>query len=126
MPSIRDQALATLGLSGTPDADSAAIQRAFERLARRYPQPGFPERFRQLLEARDRLLDAGRSWRELLESGTLDLAWILPHVAPDHPSSTRDRRTSLQDMLRAGYLAELLPVSVPDDIGADDPEDIPF
>jgi len=128
MPSTRDQALATLGLSGTPDADSAAIQRAFERLARRYPQPGFPERFRQLLEARDQLLDASRSWRELLESGTLDLAWILPHVAPEHPGGSRpDRRTSLQDMLRAGYLAEQLPLGLPDDVGVDDdPEDIPF
>jgi hypothetical protein len=126
MPSTRDQALATLGLSGTPDADPAAIQRAFERLARRYPQPGFPDRFRQLLEARDRLLDAGRSWRELLESGTLDLAWILPHVAPEHPGPTPDRRTSLQDMLRAGYLAEQLPVNVPADVESDDPEDIPF
>jgi hypothetical protein len=29
-------------------------------------------------------------------------------------------------MLRAGYLAEQLPISVPDDFGVGDPDDIPF
>jgi hypothetical protein len=126
MPSTRDQALATLGLSAAPDANAATIQRAFERLARRYPQPGFPERFRQLLEARDLLLDTGRSWCELLESGTLDLAWILPHLGHAHRDATPDHRASLQSMLRAGYLAERLPSSSPEDIAASGPEDIPF
>jgi hypothetical protein len=126
MPSTRDQALATLGLSAKPDADAAAIQSAFERLARRYPQPSFPERFRQLLEARDRLLDTGRSWRELLESGTLDLAWVLPHLAPAHREATLDRRTSLQDMLRVGYLAEPLTSGAPEDFPGSAWEDIPF
>jgi hypothetical protein len=126
MPLTRDQALAALGLSATANADTATVQHAFERLARRYPQPSFPERFRQLLEARDQLLDAGRSWRELLESGTLDLTWILPHLAPTPPSATADRRTSLQGMLRAGYLAEPLPSEVLDGLGEDDSGDIPF
>jgi hypothetical protein len=126
MPLTRDQALAALGLSATPEADAAAIQGAFERLARRYPQPSFPERFRQLLEARDELLDAGRNWRELLESGTLDLGWILPHLRPTHLDSVGDRRTSLQDMLRAGYLAEQLPPSAPAELDEDDLPDMPF
>jgi hypothetical protein len=125
MPLTRDRALAALGLGATPDADAEAVQRAFERLARRYPQLSFPERFRQLLEARDELLDAGRSWRELLESGTLDLGWILPHLEPARLNAVVDRRTSLQDMLRAGYLAERLPSSIPEDID-DGPQDIPF
>jgi hypothetical protein len=126
MPLTRDQALATLGLSATPDVDSTAVQRAFERLARRYPQPSFPERFRQLLEARDQLLDTGRSWRELVENSTLDLTWILPHLAPSPAGSPADRRTSLQRMLRAGYLAEPLSPPVPDDLDDDDAGDIPF
>jgi hypothetical protein len=126
MPLTRDQALAALGLSATPEADAAAIQRAFERLARRYPQPSFPERFRQLLEARDQILEAGRSWRELLESSTLDLTWILPHLAPTPPASAAERRTSLQNMLRAGYLAERLPSGAPEDFAEDDPGDMPF
>jgi len=122
----RNQALAALGLSARPEADAAAVQGAFERLARRYPQPSFPERFRQLLEARDELLDTGRNWRELLENGALDLGWILPHLGPTHPGSVADRRTSLQDMLRAGYLAERLSSSAPEDLDEDDPPDIPF
>jgi hypothetical protein len=120
MPLTRDQALAALGLSVTPEADAATVQRAFERLARRYPQPSFPERFRQLLEARDQILEAGRSWRELLESSTLDLTWILPHLAPAPPASVADRRTSLQNMLRAGYVAERLPSGASEDAD-DDP-----
>jgi hypothetical protein len=126
MALTRNQALAALGLSATPEADAATIQRAFERLARRYPQPSFPERFRQLLEARDELLDAGRNWRELLENGTLDLGWILPHLGPTRLDSVADRRTSLQNMLRAGYLAEQLPSSAPEELDEDDPPDIPF
>jgi hypothetical protein len=127
MPLTRDEALAALGLSATPDADGATVQRAFERLARRYPQPSFPERFRQLLEARDQLLDAGRAWRELVESGTLELTWILPHLAPDPAAgAAADRRTSLQKMLRAGYLAEPLRSPAPDDFDDDDAGDIPF
>jgi hypothetical protein len=126
MQLTRDQALAALGLSTTPEADAAAIQRAFERLARRYPQPSFPERFRQLLEARDQILEAGRSWRELLESSTLDLTWVLPHLATTPPASAADRRTSLQSMLRAGYLAERLPSGAPEDFAEDDPGDMWF
>ena len=126
MPLTREQALAALGLSTTPDADAVTVQRVFERLARRYPQPSFPERFRQLLEARDELLDTGRSWRELVESVTLDLTWALPHVRPSSLSAPLDRRMSLQSMLRAGYLAE--PLAAPEESGLedDDEEDIPF
>ena len=126
MALTRNQALAALGLSARPEADAAAVQGAFERLARRYPQPSFPERFRQLLEARDQILEAGRSWRELLESTTLDLTWILPHLALTPPASVADRRTSLQNMLRAGYLAERLPSGAPEDFAADDPGGMPF
>jgi hypothetical protein len=121
MPLTRDEALAALGLAGAPDVDTAVVQRAFERLARRYPQPSFPERFRQLLDARDQLLDAGRSWRELVESRTLDLTWILPHLAPAPAEPAADHRTLLQAMLRAGYLAE--PMSPPD---FDDDDDDDF
>lgn len=126
MPLTHDQALAALGLSTTPNADSALVQRSFERLARRYPQPNFPERFRQLLEARDQLLDSARSWREWVESGTLDLTWILPHLPPPPAATPTDRRTSLQRMLRAGYLAESLRPPAPDDLDDDDTGDIPF
>lgn len=108
MTSARNQALTALGLSATPDADTAAIQRAFERLARRYPQPHFAERFRQLLEARDQLLDADRSWRDQMENRTLDLDWILPYLPAAQQGSMPNRRTALQDMLRAGYRAEKL------------------
>ena len=126
MPLTHEQALAALGLSTTPDADIATVQRAFERLARRYPQPSFPERFRQLLEARDELLDTGRSWRELVDSVTLDLSWTLPHLRPSAPIVPPDRRTSLQSMLRVGYLAEPLAPPAPDDLDGDDTGDIPF
>ena len=119
MTSARDRALAALGLSATPDADESVIQGAFERLARRYPQPHFPERFLELLEARDQLLDAGRVWREQLENRTLDLAWVLPHLTPSAPrESIPERRIALQNLLRAGYLAETL---APSD---DSPEDL--
>jgi len=108
----RDRALAALGLSNTPDADVPTIQNAFERLARRYPQPHFPERFLELLAARDQLLNAARGWREQLENRTLDLAWVLPHL---RPSPTREsvptRSAALQALLRAGYLAETLGTS---------------
>jgi hypothetical protein len=124
MPLNREQALATLRLSATPDAD--VVQSAFERLARRYPQPSFPERFRQLLEARDQLLDAGRTWRELVESSTLDLTWILPHLQANTTTTLPDRRKSLQDMLRAGYLAESLQPPADDDSAEDDDGGIPF
>jgi hypothetical protein len=126
MPLTREQALAALGLSTTPEADAATVQRAFERLARRYPQPSFPERFRQLLEARDELLDTGRSWRELVESATLDLSWTLPHLPPRSSAVAPDRRASLQRMLRAGYLAEPLPLPASDGLDGDDAGDIPF
>lgn len=126
MPLAREQALAALGLSATPDADAATVQRAFERLARRYPQPSFPERFRQLLEARDELLDTGRSWREWVEGATLDLSWALPHLRPSSPPAPSDRRTSLQRMLRAGYLAEPVAGPGPGGLEGDDDGDIPF
>jgi hypothetical protein len=126
MPLAREQALAALGLSATPDADAATVQRAFELLACRYPQPSFPERFRQLLEARDELLDAGRRWRELVEGVTLDLSWTLPHLRPSSPSAPLDRRASLQRMLRAGFRAEPLAAPAPDDLDEDDAGDIPF
>jgi len=126
MTTIRDQALATLGLSATPAADAAAIQSAFERLARRYPQPNFPERFRQLLDARDRLLDVARVWRELVESRTLDLGWALPYFKPARMRSNADRRTALQDMLRAGYLAEPISVDPMEEETEPFPDDIPF
>ncbi len=109
MTSARNQALAVLGLSAASDPDTPVIQSAFERLARRYPQPHFPERFRQLLEARDELLGAARSWREQLENRTLDLAWMIPHLTHSAPrESIPQRRSALQDLLRAGYLAETL------------------
>jgi hypothetical protein len=123
MPLTREQALAALGLSATPDADAATVQRAFERFARRYPQPSFPERFRQLLEARDELLDTGRSWRELVESGTLDLSWALAHLRAGLPSAPVDRRGALQRMLREGYLAEPLAARGSD---GEDAGEIPF
>lgn len=126
MPLAREQALALLGLSTTPDADAATVQRAFERLARRYPQPSFPERFRQLLEARDELLDTGRSWREAVDSGTLDLTWILPHLRPSSPSVSPDRRSSLQRMLRAGFRAEPLAAPGLEGLDEEDAGDIPF
>jgi hypothetical protein len=127
MPLTREQALGALGLSATPDADAAAVQRAFERFARRYPQPSFPERFRQLLEARDELLDTGRSWREWVESGTLDLSWALAHLRPGFPTGPADRRASLQRMLRERYLAEPLAAPGADGLeGEDDAGDIPF
>lgn len=106
MPLTREQALAALNLAAAPNTDAAAVQAAFERLARRYPQPHFPDRFRTLLEARDQLLSPERAWRELLESRTLDLTWILPRVAPGSAATAADRRTSLQNLLRAGFLAE--------------------
>lgn len=128
MALTREQALAALGLASAQSPDAAAVQGAFERLARRYPQPHFPERFRSLLEARDQLLSPERAWRELVESRTLDLGWILPHLAPGPGAATApDRRTSLQNMLRAGFLAEPLEVSLfggwPDDDDDDDDDD---
>jgi hypothetical protein len=68
----------------------------------------------------------GEIGRELLENGTLDLGWILPHLRPTHRDSVADRRTSLQDMLRAGYLAEQLPSSAPAELDEDDLPDMPF
>lgn len=106
MISTREQALAVLGLTAAPEADADAVQRAFERLARRYPQPHFPERFRELLEARDRLLESGRNWREELQSGTLNLSWVLPYLKGVPPAAAQDSRTALQSLLRAGYRAE--------------------
>jgi hypothetical protein len=48
-------------------------------------------------------------WREQLESRTLDLAWVLPHLRPAAPrESILERRVALQDLLRAGYLAETI------------------
>jgi hypothetical protein len=124
MPSIRDEALATLGLAAQPDADAPAVQRAFERLARRYPERHFPERFRALLEARDCLLNPGRLWRDELERPTLDLRWALPYFRGESrgekgKSTLRASDDPVQDMLRAGYLAEGLELP-----GMD--EDIPF
>ena len=128
MLSSREEALAALGLGAAPDVDAEAVQRAFERLARRYPQQRFPERFRQLLEARDILLNSSRAWRELLESRTLDLSWIVPHASPPLalPASgvPPDHRTSLQNMLRAGLLAE--PIAWQGPLGASEEEDLPF
>jgi hypothetical protein len=118
-----DEALAALGLAATPAADRVAVQQAFERLARRYPQPNFPERFRQLLEARDHLLDTGRVWREMVQSRTLDLAWVLGHVAADPAPPASDRRTSLQRMLRTGYLAEVLSAPIDPDVDDSDDDD---
>lgn len=124
MALTREQALAALGLGNAPSTDAATVQAAFERLARRYPQPHFPERFRALLEARDELLAPERAWRELLENRTLDLAWILPHVAHAAPAaSPADRRESLQSLLRAGFLAEPLEVGVDDWDDDDDVEE---
>jgi hypothetical protein len=123
MPLTRDQALAALGLTASPSIDAPTVQAAFERLARRYPQPHFPDRFRQLLEARDQLLAPERSWRELLESRSLNLSWILPHVAPAPMPAAQDRRSLLQSMLRAGLLAEPLDPSLLVDWDADDDDD---
>jgi hypothetical protein len=104
--STREQALAALGLSASPQADADTVQRAFERLARRYPSQHFPERFRELLEARDRLLESGRTWREELQSSTLNLSWILPYLRPEPAAAAKDTRAALQSLLRAGYRAE--------------------
>ena len=104
--STREQALAALGLAASAQADAEAVQRAFERLAHRYPPLHFPERFRGLLEARDRLLQSGRNWREELQSGTLDLSWALPYLRPEPPAAAKDSRAALQSLLRAGYRAE--------------------
>lgn len=115
MALTREKALAALGLAGAPSTDAATVQAAFERLARRYPQPHFPERFRALLEARDELLAPERAWRELLESRTLNLSWILPHLPQAAPAgSPLDRKSSLQSLLRAGFLAEPLEVELED------------
>lgn len=123
MQSSREQALATLGLAATPDPDSATVQRAFERLARRYPQPSFPDRFRQLLEARDALMDPGRSWRGMLEGNNLDLSWMLRHLSSRSTGKPTDRRSFLQSLLRAGYNAETLSMEVPDDFDEDEDDD---
>lgn len=123
MALTHEQALAALNLTSTPNWNAATVQAAFERLARRYPQPHFPERFRALLEARDQLLAPERAWRELLESRTLNLAWILPHLAPAAAGQTPDRSSSLQSMLRAGFLAEPLDVPEFDDDDDDDDDD---
>jgi hypothetical protein len=112
MTSVHD-ALAALGLAESPDADMAAIQQAFERMARRYPQASFPERFRRLLEARDHLLNPARGWREEFEARTLDLSWLLPHLASLDAGTRTTSREALQAMLRAGYLAEPLPYGLP-------------
>jgi hypothetical protein len=130
MSLTRDQALAALGLTATPDADGAAVQKAFERLARRYPQPSFPARFRELLEARDELLNPMRSWRALLQSRTLDLTWIVPRIEPPAPAIAPDSRSFLQSMLRDAYLADPLEMSVPEfmdeiDDEGDEPDDEP-
>ena len=123
MALTREQALAALGLASAQSPDAAAVQAAFERLARRYPQPHFPDRFRTLLEARDQLLAPERAWRDLLESRTLDLGWILPHVAPPAVAAAPDRRSSLQSLLRAGFLAEPLDVPAFGDWDDDDDDD---
>lgn len=103
----REQALTVMGLAAVPEADADAVQRAFERLARRYPQAHFPERFRELLEARDRLLDSGRNWREELHSGTLNLSWVPPYLKTgEDAAAVQDARAVLQSLLRAGYRAE--------------------
>ncbi len=114
MASTREEALDTLGLAGRTDADAAAIQQAFERLARRYPQANFPERFRRLLEARDHLLNAGRAWREQLESRTMGATWLLPHITSSEQYAPPELRQALQDLLRAGLLAEPLPLGLPE------------
>ena len=123
MPLTREQALAALNLAAAPGTDAAAVQAAFERLARRYPQPHFPERFRTLLEARDQLLSPERAWRELLESRTLDLSWVLPRVAAEAAAPAADRKSSLQGMLRAGFLAEPMEPSMFGDWEDDDEEE---
>ncbi|MGH8584452.1 MAG: hypothetical protein ACREWG_17115 [Gammaproteobacteria bacterium] len=113
----REEALAVLALQAQPDADRDTVQRAFERLARRYPQQQFPERFRQLLEARDLMLNADREWREQLESGTLDLSWALSYL-PDDPFSRLPQpgdREALQACLRRAFRGEPLGEDVSQD-----------
>jgi hypothetical protein len=123
MPLTRDQALAALGLAANPGADAAAVQAAFERLARRYPQPHFPDRFRALLDARDQLLAPERTWRDLLENRTLDLSWILPHLKPAAVAPPPDRKALLQRLLRAGLLAEPIAPSMFGGWDGDDDDD---
>lgn len=105
MTSMREGALAELGLSARPDADRAEILRAFERLARRYPPRSFPERFQRIIEARDLLLGDERHWRAEVEGRTLDLSWLLRYL-PEDPLSTLGEpaaRDQLQAFLRAAY-----------------------
>lgn len=104
----RNEALATLGLKADQADDHGAIERSFEKLARRYPPSHFAQRFQAILAARDALLREDRAWQQLLEHKTLDLRWLspyLPKAATARGEAISDAQL-FQDFLRECFIAE--------------------
>ncbi len=105
MTTLRDEALAVLGLGECAEVGRGEVQKAFERLARRYPPQSFPERFARIIEARDLLLGDERYWRDQVLARTLDLSWALPYLSPDPLASLPEpvARETLQGFLREAF-----------------------
>lgn len=100
-----EQALAALRLPPEALPSRREVLEAFARLSRRYPLVSFPERFGELLAARDALLDPARDLRDLFTARQVDLTW-LPALAQTK-SVERDEdggRELLLDMLRKVFV----------------------
>lgn len=96
------EAREVLGLRGEEEPTPEAVRDAFVKLARRYPEHHFPERFRELREAYDLLLKPDAGFGALLSAPEVDLSVLLPFVSP--PETPAELRAGSQ----AEVLAELL------------------
>lgn len=109
-----EQAQATLRLSEVASPTQKQVLEAFTRLARRYPAASFPERFRELIQARDTLLDPARDLRSLFTARHIDISWLAT-LLPRQPDATdpswHEQRGLLLAMLKAAFtgIDELTP-----------------
>ncbi len=62
--------------------DTAQVEEAFHKMIRRYPLEQFPEKFTEIRQAYQTLIDPTANFRSLLWDDSLDLSSIIEDFAP--------------------------------------------
>lgn len=101
----REEALQNLNLP--PDADTAAIEKAYQRMARRYPPEFHPDKFRLIDDSYRQLISLSAMIEKLLapavDSGNID-----PDLLVFEPSVPESCASDAVREIRALALAEVL------------------
>jgi hypothetical protein len=94
----RSEALVVLNVQA--DSSREVVEKAFQRMVRRYPPEAFAEKFGLLRSAYEVLTNSSHQWLEFMQADTPSLTWLLPYVISNADNGQKSSQVLQQELFK--------------------------